>query len=221
MGESGRKQESRVGINEILKRALWRQLGRPSGLPGRVIERLMTAHNAAAHDLTLSHAGLEPNDRVLEVGFGCGTLVEKALRSAPGVTVRGIDASGVMVERANARNAEAVREGRAELRFGSVYSLPYSAESFEKALSVHSIYFWPDPIADVGEVLRVLVPGGRVVVAADPSEPLEDPVVRRTGYETWSRGALLTVFEEAGLVDKESASRQDLGLVCVWGHKRT
>lgn len=209
-----------MGIQEILKRAVWGQLGRPSGLRGRVIERLMTAHNVAAHDLTLSHAGLEPNNRVLEVGFGGGALAEKALRAASGVTVRGIDASEVMVERANAHNAEAVREGRAELRLGSISSLPYPAESFEKALSVHSIYFWPDPISNLGEVLRVLVSGGRFVITIDPSEPLEDPMARRTGHETWSREALLAVLEEAGLVDKGSESRQDLGLVCAWGHKR-
>lgn len=207
-------------IQEILKRAVWSQLGRPLGLRGRVIGRLMTAHNAAAHDLTLSHADLEPNNRVLEVGFGGGALAEKALKAASGVTVRGIDASEVMVKRANAHNATAVREGRAELRLGSISSLPYPAESFEKALSVHSIYFWPDPIADLGEVLRVLVSGVRFVVTIDPSEPLEDPMVRRMGYEIWSREALLAVLEEADLVAKSSESRQDLGLVCAWGHKR-
>lgn len=120
-----------------------------------------------------------------------------------------------MVERANARNAEAVREGRAELRLGSISSLLYPAKSFEKALSVHSIYFWPDPIANLREVLRVLVSGGRFVVTLDPSEPLEDPMVRRTGYETWSREALLAVLEEAGLVAKGCESRQDLGMICA------
>ena len=110
-------------------------------MSGRLVGRLMTAHNAPAHDLALSRAELGPGDRVLEVGFGGGALAEKALLTMPGVTVRGVDASEVMVRQANARNAGAVREGRAELRLGGVSSLPYSDESFEKALSVHSIYF--------------------------------------------------------------------------------
>lgn len=76
-----------MGIQEILKRAMWGLPRCPSGLRGRVIERLMTAYNAAAHDLTLSHAGLEPNNRVLEVGFGGDAMVEKALRAASGVTI--------------------------------------------------------------------------------------------------------------------------------------
>ena len=208
-----------MGIEEILKRALWGQLGRPSGLHGRLVGRLMTAHNAPAHDLALSRAGLQPNDRVLEVGFGGGALAEKALLAAPGVTVRGVDASEVMVRQANARNAGAAREGRAELRSGDVSSLPYADGSLERALSVHSVYFWPDPVADLGEVSRVLVPGGRFVVVVDPTEPMDGPTADKTGHGTWSREALLVVFEQGGLVEAGSEVREDLGLVCAWGHR--
>lgn len=203
-----------------MKRALWGQLGRPSGLQGRIIGRLMTAHNAPAHDLALAFAGLEPGDRVLEVGFGDGALAQKALKAAPEVKVRGVDASEVMVRQANARNAAAVREGRAKLRSGDVSSLPYADASFEKAISVHSIYFWPDPVADLGEVSRVLVPGGRFVAVVDPTEPVESPTAERTGYGTWSREALLAVFEQAGLLDADSETREDLRLVCARGRTR-
>ena len=209
-----------MGIEETLKRALWGQLGRPSGVVGRIVGRLMTSHNAPAHDLALSHAGLQPNDRVLEVGFGGGALAEKVLLTAPGITVRGIDASEVMVRQANARNAGARGEGRAKLRLGNVSSLPYADESFEKALSVHSIYFWPDPIANLEEVLRVLVPGGPLVVVVDPAEPMHAPTSEKTGHGFWSREALLEILETVGLVEADSGSRKDLGLVCVWGYKQ-
>ena len=205
-----------MGIVETLKRALWGQLGGPSGLGGRLVGRLMTAHNASAHDLALSHAELEPGDRVLEVGFGGGAMAAKTLL-VPGVTVRGVDASEVMVRQANARNAGAVREGRAGLRLGGVSSLPYADESFEKALSVHSIYFWPDPVEDLGEVLRVLVPGGRLVVVVDPTEPIQEPTRGETGYQTWSREALLAIFSRAGLVEADFEDNENLGLTRVWG----
>ena len=204
---------------ETLKRLLYGQLGRPSGWQGHVVGRLMTSANASAHDLTLAHSRIAPDDRVLEIGFGGGALAAKTLASAPGVTVRGVDASDVMVKLANERLAEAMREGCAELRPGDVSSLPYADGSFEKALSVHSIYFWGDPIADLGEVRRVLVPGGLFVVTIDPTEPMQGPAAKQTGYDTWSREALLAVLDRSGLVRTDSEMAADLGLLCAWGRK--
>ena len=206
-----------ISPKEILKRLLWGQLGRPSGWQGRVVGRLMTSANAPAHDLTLAHSRIAPGERVLEIGFGGGALAEKALASAPGVTVRGVDASDVMVKLANERLRGAVREGRAEFRLGDVSSLPYADGSFEKALSVHSIYFWGDPVADLGEVRRVLVPGGLFVVTVDPTEPMQGPAAEQAGYDRWSREALLAVLGRSGFEDTDSESVTDLGLLCAWG----
>ena len=43
-------------------------------------------------------------------------------------------------------------------------SLPFEAASFDKALSVHTVYFWPDPTAHLAEAFRVLRQGGRFVL---------------------------------------------------------
>ncbi|MGB3683351.1 MAG: class I SAM-dependent methyltransferase [Rubrobacteraceae bacterium] len=207
-----------MSIKDTFKNLLWGQLGRPSGLNGRIVGRLMTASNIPAHDLTLSNVRLEPGDRVLEVGFGGGALIEKLLDTSPGVTVCGIDASGVMVRQARARNLDAVRRKDAELLLGDVSSLPYSDASFEKVVSVHSIYFWPDPISNLREISRVLVPGGYFVLTIDYTEPMKDPTAGEIGHTTWSRAALLTVLAEAGFSDVGSEVRED-SLVCAWGGK--
>jgi len=49
-----------------------------------------------------------------------------------------------MLEEAVKRNDSAIRAGRVELKQGDVASLPYPNEFFHKAMSIHSIYFWPD-----------------------------------------------------------------------------
>ncbi len=179
----------------------------------------MTSANVPAYDLTLAHSRIAPGDRVLEVGFGGGALAEKVLASAPGVTVWGVDPSKVMVKLANERLGSAVREGRAELRLGDVSSLPYANGSFEKALSVHSLYFWEDPISNLCEVRRVLVPGGLFVVTVDPTEPMEGPAARQTGYDRWSREALLAVLGRSGLAETGSEFAANQGLACAWGYE--
>ncbi len=208
-----------MALKETLKRILWSQLGKPSGLQGRIVGKLMTSSNASAHDLTLANAAVEANDRVLEVGFGGGALAEKVLAAAPGVTVSGVDTSEVMVRMANDRLGDAIREGRADLKLGDVSLLPYADESFDKALSVHSIYFWADPTADLGEVQRVLVPGGLFVVTIDPTEPMQEVAAKRAGYDTWSEETLLMILDRSGLVELGSDFDAGLGLVCAWGYK--
>lgn len=172
-----------MALKETFKGLLWGQLGRPSGLGGRIIGRLMTSSNASAHDLILECAAVEANDRVLEIGFGGGALAEKALATAAGVTVRGVDPSEVMVKIARDRLDGAIREGSAELELGDVSSLPYADENFEKALSVHSIYFWEDPVASLAEVQRVLVPGGLFIVTIDPTEQMQGMTTKLTGSD--------------------------------------
>ena len=61
-------------------------------------------------------------DRVLEVGFGPGVVIQRLAKLAAAGHVAGIDQSREMVEQARARNAAAVQCGLVELRLGSVES---------------------------------------------------------------------------------------------------
>ncbi|WP_352656912.1 methyltransferase domain-containing protein [Mesorhizobium sp. M0317] len=62
---------------------------------------------------------------------------------------------------ASHRFADAVRAGRAEFRTGLVEDLPLPDSTFDKALSVHTVYFWQSLRAGSAELHRVLKPGGR------------------------------------------------------------
>ena len=76
----------------------------------------------------------------------------------------GIDHSGQMVGMAERANARLVAQGRVDVRLGDSSALPWRDRSFDKAFSVNTLYFWKNPCGDLGELLRVLKPGGRLVV---------------------------------------------------------
>lgn len=116
---------------------------------------------------TLSRALIEdarigPGQAVLDVGGGSG---EPSLRIAPIVGESGsvtfTDPAAGMVKVAR---AEAERRGLGNIRFHQCpgESLPFSDDSFDAAVSRLSVMFFPDVLAGLSEMLRVVKPGGFV-----------------------------------------------------------
>jgi arsenite methyltransferase len=148
-----------------------RQLSHPRGMFGRFIAALMNWHNANMNSFAVRQLALDSRDRVLEIGFGGGVTLQPLLKCA--AYVAGIDRSRDMVEHAKRRYFDAVQAGRAEFREGNVESMPFASGSFDKVCTVNTIYFWPSLEAAFREILRVLAPGGRLVVGFLPKERMD------------------------------------------------
>jgi ubiquinone/menaquinone biosynthesis C-methylase UbiE len=138
------------------------QAGRPTGVAGRLIGMIMARLNADMEHAGVELLGLRGDERVLEIGYGPRIGISALLAALPDGRVAGIDPSPAMCLQASSR-AGAAR--RADLRIGEVSSLPWPDDAFDGILAVNTAQFWPDPAADAAEALRVLAPGGRVVIA--------------------------------------------------------
>jgi ubiquinone/menaquinone biosynthesis C-methylase UbiE len=148
----------------VMRSILMRAFGRPQGLLGRLGGIIMARTNADCGSWVSDLLEVGPNDRVLEVGFGPGVVIQRLSKLAAAGHVAGIDQSREMVEQARARNATAVQSGRVDLRHGSVESLPFDDNSFDKALAINSMQIWPDAVAGLREVRRVMKPGGGIAL---------------------------------------------------------
>lgn len=140
------------------------QFGHPHGVLGWLAGHLMARKNAGLNSAAVGVLEVRDGDRVLEIGFGHGRTVREIARSAAGVFVAGIDPSATMVRQASGRNRALMREGTVDLKEASVASIPYSDASFTKVLAVNSFQHWPEAIASLREVRRVLRPGGSLVL---------------------------------------------------------
>lgn len=69
-----------------------------------------------------------------------------------------------MVTAAEGRYREHVAAGRLVVSTGEVEALPLDDASVDRVLTVNTVYFWPDLARALGEVHRVLAPGGRIVI---------------------------------------------------------
>ncbi|HSS06376.1 MAG TPA: class I SAM-dependent methyltransferase [Rhodanobacteraceae bacterium] len=186
----------------------------PTGLLGRMAGMMMASGNRRAVEWTVSLLDIEPVDHVLEVGFGPGVGIEHAVRRATSGRVFGIDRSPTMVEVARRRNRDEIAGGRVDLREGDATHLPYANESFDKAFSVHCIYFWKEPIRTLEELRRVLVPGGRLAITVLPKARwLETKSVPPADLFT-----LYDAFEVADLLER--AGLRDVQVEDAWPHER-
>ncbi len=142
-----------------------RAFARPQGMLGRIGGLLMAKGNAPAQHEVAGLLTIRPGDRVLEVGYGPGTLLRLLADESDAKLIAGVDPSPVMRDFALRRCRAAVAAGRVEPRIGTATETGFADESFDHVVSVNNIPFWGDIPAGLRELHRVLRPGGTLVVA--------------------------------------------------------
>jgi len=198
-----------------------RQFGNPSGLFGRFIGNGMAKRNIYHAQWTVSLLDIQPQQRVLEIGFGPGVSTQIVAEKASQGFVAGIDHSQTMIQAASQRNAKAIQTGRMELKQGEVGSLPYPDESFDIVLSLHSIYFWQNPVECLQEIKRVLRPDGRLAITIQPKDQWVQNVDDKVMTLYFGKD-LESMFSEAGYrnVRVQIPPAEDRkSLECVIGEK--
>ena len=134
------------------------------GPVGWIIAWIMAMETRHDNLRAIDALDLRPADHVLDVGTGHGSaLAVVAARARDGIAI-GIDPSPLMVKIATRRSAKLIHQGRARVQNAEVSSLPFPGASIDKAMAVHVLYFWPDLTRSLGEIGRVLKPGGRLAL---------------------------------------------------------
>lgn len=102
--------------------------------------------------------------KALDVGCGPGNLVIEMARQAPGLTVTGIDPSREMVGIATGNAPRSGLASRVSFTEGASEAIPFPNASFDLVVSTLSLHHWPAPVEGLREMVRVLKPGGRLLI---------------------------------------------------------
>ncbi|MFF3661727.1 class I SAM-dependent methyltransferase [Streptomyces olivochromogenes] len=122
----------------------------------------------------LDQAGLKGDERLLDLGCGRGAVLIEAARRLPTGYVVGVDLwsgkdqSGNRPEVTLANAAAAGVADRVEVQTADMTALPFADDSFDVVTSALAIHNIPSPEARyraVDEAMRVLRPGGQLIVA--------------------------------------------------------
>jgi ubiquinone/menaquinone biosynthesis C-methylase UbiE len=181
---------------------------------GAAYERLMGRWSRLAGAIFLDWLAVPKGIRWLDVGCGNGAFTEVMMAKSAPSEVHGIDPSEAQI--AFARGRAALK--RAELRVGDAEALPFDDRSFDAAVMALVITFVPNPAKAVGEMVRVVKPGGLVATymwdiigGGFPLEPMRKGMIaigidmpRLPNTEVSQMAELRRLWTEAGLKDVET-----------------
>jgi protein-L-isoaspartate O-methyltransferase len=153
---------------------------------------------------------VSPADRLLEIGCGGGVAVALIcpLLTTTG-TITAIDRSATMTDRAERRNADRIRTGRA-----TVVTAAFSADDlaaaglggrrYDKIFAINVNLFWTGPARDELALAKdLLAPGGALYVFYEPPGRRTDEIVAKV------TGAL----DAGGFATEVTLSASALGIV--------
>lgn len=182
----------------------------PKGFWGRMILRGMNRFHAALARRGMRHIDWQPDWTVLDIGCGGGANVRQLLKRCPEGRVYGIDLSAESVAFARRHNAKEL-DRRCFIRQGDVCSLPYGDGTFDAATAFETVYFWSPIERALGEVARVLRPGGCFLISLEASDPEQGRMwtERIEGMTVYSAPRLEELLRRAGFSDIQVIQRKE------------
>ncbi len=147
----------------------------------KVYDLLAEHSEQPMREIGLAKLAAQPNERILEVGFGTGhCLVELARSVAAGGKVYGLDLSEEMLSHTRQLlESEGLAE-RVELTCGDAGTLPYDDNSLDGIFTsfTFELFDTPEIPSVLTEWKRVLKPGGRLAVVALSKEGKQGVVIK-------------------------------------------
>ena len=200
------------------------QVRKPSSTFGRVMTSVMNESHSKMTDWGLQHVAIEKQFTILDVGCGGGRTIRKHAAAASEGMIYGVDYATGSVEASRAENRDAIAKGRVEIERASVSQLPFPDKKFDLVSAIETIYYWPDPVKDLQEILRVLKPGGRVIVICETYvggrwSTVKGPAMKLIGARNFSVDEYRQLLTSAGYIEVQINVESSRGWICVTGER--
>jgi ubiquinone/menaquinone biosynthesis C-methylase UbiE len=203
---------------------LLNQVRKPTKWTGRFFAWLMNVSHSSLTDWGLQHVTIAKGCTILDVGCGGGRTVAKLAALAPAGVIYGVDYAAGSVATSVSKNAALIKAGRVEIEQAAVSRLPFPDDKFDLVTAIETQYYWPDLAADMREILRVLKPGGRLIVIAESYrngkfDKMQQPVMKLLRAARLSMVEQRELFSTAGYKDVQTFEEPEKGWMCAIGIK--
>lgn len=188
------------------------QLRRPNGEEASEVAQKMNEANRALNLKCIELLQLRASESLLEIGPGNGAFVADILSMASDISYMGLDWSPDMVEEAKRLNEHLVEQGCAQFQQGSSEQLPFEASTFNKVLTVHTLYFWKNPGDHLAEIRRVMKPNSLFCIAFGDRAFMKDLPFVPYGFDLYDCAEVCTLLRSCGFQIVDTYQHKESGL---------
>jgi ubiquinone/menaquinone biosynthesis C-methylase UbiE len=186
----------------------------------------MNASHSKLTDWGLKQIAIGNRYTILDVGGGGGRTVSKLAAIVTQGKVYGIDFSEQSVVATKRTNAQWTDLGRVEVQNGSVSQLPFADGMFNLVTAVETHFWWANLPGDMREALRVLKPGGSLIVIAEIYKGMStgagkvaEKYASRSGMTLLSAAEHRELFSNTGYSNVQVVEKREKGWICGIGRK--
>lgn len=188
------------------------QARKPTGLFGRLVMSIIfDKGNANINRFVYELMSVRKDDHILEIGFGTGKLIYEMAKRIDKGLIEGVDFSSTMVSIAQRRNKKQIAKGKVKIIKGDFDEISFQKESFNKACSVNTIYFWPEPESTTKNIADILKPEGMFVVAFEDIAQLEQKQLSNEVFRLYSKDDVKNLLINAGFSKGVSIKSREIG----------
>jgi ubiquinone/menaquinone biosynthesis C-methylase UbiE len=200
-------------MDEDALKLIAKHLQKPEGEIGKQTGVKMNAGNKLMNQASIEQLQVSPHDRVLEIGMGNGFFVKDILSIDPSISYAGCDFSDIMIVEAEKMNQEYIEKGQAQFFLTNADKLPFMDGTFNKIVTVNTIYFWKNPEEVLAEFKRVLQPNGKLIIGLRPKSQMKNYPFVKYDFNLFSKEEVAELlskndFDVTSILEKEEPDQE-------------
>ncbi len=173
------------------------QLSCPKNTEGIEVANNMHESNIRMTRSAINALQLTDGDLILELGHGNCKHLPEILEKADRTSYYGLEISELMQKQASELNNTATQANRASFHLYNGQKIPFADSTFNKILTVNTIYFWENPEEFIKEIYRVLKPGGLLAISFADKNFMESLPFTAYGFDLYSKERIHSLAETA------------------------
>jgi ubiquinone/menaquinone biosynthesis C-methylase UbiE len=160
----------------------------------------MNIINQKQYNAVLDNINIEPDNTILDIGFGNGYLINKLFKqNNNNITIYGIEISKDMLNKVKHKNMEKVNNGSLKLFLENISKTSFEKNTFDKIYTINTVYFWNELDKCFSEIKNILKPNGIFMNVIYTKEYLNKIIYTKYGFNKYTVEEIEKITEENGM----------------------